>query len=227
MAWVKLDDRYPRNPKVMGLSLRAKWADIEAIYFAAEQDTDGLLPEAYLRAVPTKVRTELLSSGRWDLTEDGVMVHDYLEYNPSSNEREARSDAGSYAARMRWASSPQSEPHALGTRGRDGAVELEVGGGGPGGGGFAAFWSAYPRRVGRRAAEFAWRKACVRDGEAAILEGAERYRDDVNRVPEFTAHPTTWLNQDRWLDDPLPARGGSRAKSRSNLLSLADGLGES
>jgi hypothetical protein len=33
-----------------------------------------------------------------------------------------------------------------------------------------------------------------------------RYRDDPNRVQEFTKHPATWLNGDCWLDDPLPPR---------------------
>jgi len=81
--------------------------------------------------------------------------------------------------------------------------------GGPGEGTmFDAFWSAYPRKVGKRNARTAFGRAVLRTGDASVIQaGAERYRDDPNRLDEFTAHPTTWLNRDGWDDDPLPERG--------------------
>lgn len=73
---------------------------------------------------------------------------------------------------------------------------------------FDAFWSAYPRKVGKRNARTAFGRAVLRTGDASVIQaGAERYRDDPNRLDEFTAHPTTWLNRDGWDDDPLPERG--------------------
>ena len=39
-----------------------------------------------------------------------------------------------------------------------------------------------------------------------ILQGATRFASDPNRVPTFTPHPATWLNQGRWSDEPLPPR---------------------
>ena len=72
---------------------------------------------------------------------------------------------------------------------------------------FAEFWTIYPRKVGKPKARAAFERA-VRHAEVdAILAGARRYASDPNRDPEFTAHPTTWLNRDGWEDDPLPARG--------------------
>lgn len=73
---------------------------------------------------------------------------------------------------------------------------------------FSAFWSCYPRRAGKRAAEAAFGRAVKRaGGTTPILEGARRLRDDPN-LPEvqFVPHPATWLNQDRWEDEPLPPR---------------------
>ena len=70
------------------------------------------------------------------------------------------------------------------------------------------FWSVYPRRAVKDAARKAWAKARARAPQQTIIDGATRYRDDPNREAEFTAHPSTWLNQGRWDDDPLPARGG-------------------
>ena len=49
----------------------------------------------------------------------------------------------------------------------------------------------------------------------AIIEAAERYRDDPNREPQFTTMPETWLNQERWEAGPLPPRSGNQSASQS------------
>jgi len=71
---------------------------------------------------------------------------------------------------------------------------------------FEKFWNTYPIKVGKATAMKAWIKAVKRGTSLMIIEGAERYAKDPNREPEFTAHPATWLNGDRWLDSPLPPR---------------------
>ena len=76
--------------------------------------------------------------------------------------------------------------------------------------GFDTFWMTYPRRTGKGAARAAWDKARRKATAEAIIMAAARFRDDPNREPQFTAHPATWLNQERWLDDPLPPRDGGR-----------------
>lgn len=68
---------------------------------------------------------------------------------------------------------------------------------------FDQFWSIYPRKVGKEAARKAWMKACRKTAPLTILAGAERYRDDRTRVPQYTAHPTTWLNAGRWADEDV------------------------
>ena len=83
--------------------------------------------------------------------------------------------------------------------------------------GFDAFYAVYPRHVGRKAAEAAHAKA-VKGGAdpRQIIAGAERYRDDPNRLPEFTKHPATWLNKGCWDDEPLPPRRQSYAEQRQH-----------
>ena len=71
---------------------------------------------------------------------------------------------------------------------------------------FDFFWDSYPRKVGKDAAKKAFNKASRSTDWKQIVEGARRYKDDPNREPEFTAHPTTWLNAGRWSDEPLPER---------------------
>jgi hypothetical protein len=69
---------------------------------------------------------------------------------------------------------------------------------------FLDFWDTYPKRVGKIEAQRAWNKA-IKAGvlPESILEGAKRYASDLTRDPQFTAHPATWLNQGRWMDDPV------------------------
>jgi hypothetical protein len=74
---------------------------------------------------------------------------------------------------------------------------------------FDRFWAIYPRRVSKRDARKAFDQALPRASPAAILAGAERYRDDPNRVLRFTKYPATWLNRDCWEDDPEPDRHDS------------------
>ena len=83
---------------------------------------------------------------------------------------------------------------------------------------FEAFWNAFPndRKVGKTKC---WGKfeAAVESGvdPQAIIEAAERYRDDPNREPQFTTMPETWLNQERWEAGPLPPRSGNQSASQS------------
>jgi hypothetical protein len=55
-----------------------------------------------------------------------------------------------------------------------------------------------------------------------VLAAAERFAADPNRDPDYTPHPATWLNQDRWDDDPLPARNGQTRASPNGPTARAD-----
>jgi hypothetical protein len=79
---------------------------------------------------------------------------------------------------------------------------------------FASFWAAYPRKVGKRGARSTYERALKHALPQVILAGTVRYRDDPNRLDEFTKHPSTWLNQGCWDDDPLPARSNVRPLRR-------------
>jgi len=71
---------------------------------------------------------------------------------------------------------------------------------------FQHFWRVYPRRVGKRMAWEAWKSVLTDVDAVTLIHSAEAYANDPNREQRFTAHPTTWLKQGRWEDDPLPAR---------------------
>jgi hypothetical protein len=65
---------------------------------------------------------------------------------------------------------------------------------------FLTFWEIYPRKVGKGAARKAYRNALRRAVPEEILAGARRYAAS-SPDPEFTKHPSTWLNADCWLDE--------------------------
>jgi hypothetical protein len=71
---------------------------------------------------------------------------------------------------------------------------------------FEEFWKIYPRKVAKAAALKAWIKAKQVTSPEEIIAGAQRYANDPNRHPSYTAHPATWLNAHRWGDEPLPQR---------------------
>ena len=73
--------------------------------------------------------------------------------------------------------------------------------------GFDEFWKTYPRKVGKAAAEKAWSKAKGVD-LSTILQAIERARATEQWLKDggqFIPHPSTWLAQRRWEDEPAEA----------------------
>lgn len=73
---------------------------------------------------------------------------------------------------------------------------------------FEAWWKAYPRKVGKLAAKKAYEKARRTASAAELLAGIDAYRESKPHYADF-CHPTTWLTQGRWLDEPDPAASAS------------------
>jgi hypothetical protein len=96
--WLRLDDRYPRHPKVAQAGVLAGWLDVCGMAYCAEYLTDGFIPESVVPAladfsgVPgapsvADLIERLLAVKRWERAEGGYRVHDYLDYNPSRQQR--------------------------------------------------------------------------------------------------------------------------------------------
>jgi len=72
---------------------------------------------------------------------------------------------------------------------------------------FTSFWDAYPRRIGKLAAQKAYAK--VRRGgipHEELMDGIAQY---IKTKPAYAdwCHPTTWLNQGRWMDEAPKSNG--------------------
>lgn len=92
---------------------------------------------------------------------------------------------------------------------------------------FDQFWQLYPRKVDKGKTKTRWEQLCNkqkderpiwREIETAIIKQKQtpRWSD-----PRFIPHPTTWLNQQRWLDDPAEMLSwDSASKSATTSKSL-------
>jgi hypothetical protein len=74
---------------------------------------------------------------------------------------------------------------------------------------FEEFWAAYPRKDGKGKAKTSWEKLCKKKERPTwkqvrvaihAQKKSERWQDG------YIPLPTTWLNQQRWLDDPAEMR---------------------
>lgn len=108
MTWAKLDDSFPENIKISGLSDRLFRLHVTAICYAARNLTDGEIPENQLRKLGgnQKLAKALSEAGLWETTSRGsYVIHDYLEYNPSradvDAERERKRLAGQAGGQAR------------------------------------------------------------------------------------------------------------------------------
>lgn len=104
---------------------------------------------------------------------------------------------------------------------------------------FDAFWSVYPKRVGKGAAEKWWRKRKPSQSltDTMISAVQEQAKSDQWRREggQFIPNPTTWLNQERWKDDvPAPQSNitpfqtnhrsaGRRGYTADELLAMSRG----
>lgn len=63
-------------------------------------------------------------------------------------------------------------------------------------------YEAYPLKVGRPAAVRSIRKAMMRHSPRHLLERTKAFAAIRGKNAEFTPHPATWFNQERFNDDP-------------------------
>lgn len=84
---------------------------------------------------------------------------------------------------------------------------------------FDQFWQMFPNKVGKRAAEKSFIAARKRVSFPDLMAGLVAYTGKAD--DRHWCNPTTWLNQDRWLDRPAqqPVRAGpARPLTASQML---------
>lgn len=120
MTWVRIDDCFMGHRKVRALSDRAFRLHMEGLCFAALNLSDGYLDHDAVRRLRGNARAsgkhfrELVDGGLWHETDDGIEIHDYLDFNKSRDEVEAerrrKSEAGKLGASTRWGNASAMAP---------------------------------------------------------------------------------------------------------------------
>lgn len=90
--------------------------------------------------------------------------------------------------------------------------------------GFEPFWAAYPHKVGKADAAKAFARAATRADLGTIMAGMQRYAAKTDDRP--WCNPATWLNQDRWTDEPAAVVPLARGQPPPRNPTLADGFAD-
>jgi hypothetical protein len=109
VQWVRLDASFPRNHKVLAVlaqrdGYRTMFVYMCGLAYCGEQETDGYIPRealAFIHARPADA-ARLVEARFWFEHDGGWRVHNWEEFQPSSEEmkqRRVRAEAGSAA---RW-----------------------------------------------------------------------------------------------------------------------------
>lgn len=224
MTYLRLDDKMPEHPKVVRLSDKAFRIHIQGLCYCQRNLTDGIVPRSIGEGWSRKGVAELLQRGLWIERGEDFEIDQFLEWNDSkASVKQKRAKDSARKARGIQSESPRI-PEGIPTA-TDSASALVpvVGSVLSKKESFGKFYGVFPRHEGRGKAEPAFERACRRAEADIIIAGAQRYRDDPNREAGFTALPTTWLNRDGWLDDPLPSRSQSSLRHQDRAREIMKG----
>jgi len=106
MTWVKTDDNAPNHPKFVRSGPEAYGWWHAALCYCNRYLTDGViatkdLPHVYPGVTGARLKrivTALVTQGSADRSPNGLVIHDYLDYQPSRarvlEERRAKAEAG-------------------------------------------------------------------------------------------------------------------------------------
>jgi hypothetical protein len=223
MAWFKVDDGFYTSLKFLSIprGLQAEAAGVWLLSgtWSADKMTDGFVPYAVLdlwEFDPTVIK-ELVECGLWDHDEErvGIWFHDWSDYQPMREQLEAKSAArherSVNAANARWnktdakpmltdakpmltdAPEPVPEPVL-----KPLAIASPL---------FDEFWQLWPRREGKANAVKAWQKATKKISESDLVEKARAYvTSPTLPQAQFVPHAATWLNGERYNDEPEPVK---------------------
>lgn len=115
LNWVRVDANLHSNHKTLAL-LAVRGGDhalcvyVFSLGYSGAQGTAGFIPTTALGLFHGKTRDAnlLVEVGMWDELPGGWDVHDWIEYQPTNTESQARSDKAKKAAEVRWSKSKKA-----------------------------------------------------------------------------------------------------------------------
>jgi hypothetical protein len=220
--FVKISHNIVENPKIVTLSCEARWAYLESIVYAARNFTDGLIDRRILHQRWSKHVIEELTTNdekpSWIMLENGdVEIYAFCDWQMTAERRkeiqEQKRKAGikSGEARRKTNTTRTGVQQVFEHNANKNELELEIelekikplAIASPL---FDEFWQLWPRREGKANAVKAWQKATRKISEVELVEKARAYVTSPT-VPakQFVPHAATWLNGERYNDEPEAA----------------------
>ena len=220
MTWVRLDDGFPNHPKIIGLSDGAFRLYITMLCYSNAYLTDGIVPQNTVKKLSNSRHiSALIEANLWEKCGDDIIILGYEEYQFTKEkveiERKKAAERMSKSRSLRRTSGVTSDevhpPHTHPIPIPIPNTDIHTFPSGMSS--FDEFWKLYPRKQAKGSARTAFQKALKKTDLNTILEAVKRFASDPNRQDEFTAHASTWLNQERWSDEALPSKGLTRTES--------------
>ena len=109
LPWVRLDTAFPTNPKILTLIEDKKWQSVVVytggLAYSGMHGTNGFLPASCLPYIHATKRnaSDLVGIGLWIEHQGGWDINGWSEFQPTSEEHEARRQKAKDAAEKRWA----------------------------------------------------------------------------------------------------------------------------
>lgn len=243
MPWFNVDDKFWSHPKFLSVGFAARGLWVSAGSWCAQNLSDGWLPEQVLPMIAmggdvADLVAELEKAALWIRGVGGWQFKDWTDWNKprewhvEQRERHRRrqreyeqrkrqstvdSDASGDAS-LTKANPTQPNP-PVGT----GSGYVQVAGGTDRSAidnreRFDKFWRIAVRKTGKGATRKAFTKALTRTSEHHLAAAWTAANDAWRTWPDKTVvpHPATWLNQERWDDEP-PASHATTSKTLSAL----------
>jgi len=104
--WIRLDQGFPDNPKVMGLSDAAFRLHVTLLCWSARNKTNGVIKYSVMKAMASRARIcELVAAGLVEDNGEAYEIHDYLLHQDSAEQVaayiKARRSDGTYGAHIK------------------------------------------------------------------------------------------------------------------------------
>ena len=231
MTWVKIDDSFPDHPKIKGLKDDEFRLYMTALCYSSRYLTDGVIPLNIVRTfIESRSKSSrisaLVDANLWEIVADNVVILSYSEYQFTKerieSERKLAAERMAKSRGLRRTDAvtegevrpPHTHTHPIPIPIPIKDIKIAN----PSDSEFNLFWAIYPRKEAKGAARTAFLKACKKASVDAIIEGAKRFASDPNRQDEFTAHASTWLNQERWSDEALPKRSSTITRTETSVM---------
>ena len=217
--FVKISHNIVENPKIVTLSCEARWAYLESIVYAARNFTDGLIDRRILhQRWSDSVIKELTTNDEnpsWIMLDNGdVQIYAFCDWQMTAEKRkeiqEKKRNAGikSGEARRQTNTTRTGVQQVFEQNANKKELELEVEQEkikplaitSPE---FENWWTEYPKKVAKPAALKAWKGAISKTSIEVLLDSVKAYAaKNANTEQTYIANPATWLNQERWNDEP-------------------------